>query len=142
MKLNRPLFTFVFGVLFGCVVLSGVLFCVGVFEFPVAVSKTFPIQPPNFPIQLKVDFGSAGKPAYDQTIYIEKGTTPKEAVSQAFPMLSGKSCCSLREVLAIEGVKVDPPKEHWWVCLVNGSKNISPQRKKLKAGDVVEWKYI
>ena len=142
MKLNRPLFAFVFGVFFGCAVLSSALFCFGVFEFPVAVSKTFPIVPPSFPIHMKVDFGSTGKPAYDKTIYIEKGTTPKEAVSQAFPMLSGKSCCSLREVLEVNGVRVDPSKGRWWICLVNGSKNISPQRKKLNIGDTVEWKYI
>ncbi len=95
-----------------------------------------------FPIQMKVDFGPAGKPAHDETLYVEKGTTPKEAVSQVFPVLSGKACCSLREVIEIGGVRVDPAKELWWICKVNGSKNISPQKKKLKPDDVVEWNYI
>ena len=96
----------------------------------------------TFSIQMKVDFGPAGKPAFDKTIEVEKGTTPKEAVSQVFPVLFGKSCCSFREVIEINGVRVDPSKKLWWICLLNGSKNVSPQRKKLKAGDVVEWKYI
>lgn len=96
----------------------------------------------TFPVQMKVDFGPAGKPAYDDMIEVEKGTTPKEAVSQVFPVLSGKACCSFREVIEINDVRVDPEKKLWWICLLNGSKNVSPQKKKLKAGDVVEWKYI
>ena len=95
-----------------------------------------------FPVQIKVDFGPAGKPAHEETIYVEKGTTPKEAVSQVFLVLSGKACCSFREILEIDGVKVDPAKNRWWICLVNGSTKVSPQKKKLKQGDVVEWKYV
>ncbi|MBI3307488.1 MAG: hypothetical protein HYZ84_06770 [Candidatus Omnitrophica bacterium] len=96
----------------------------------------------TFPIHLIVDFGPAGKPKYDDTITVEKGTTPKEAVSQVFPILSGKTCCSLREIMAIDGVKVDPVKNWWWTCSVNGSKKVSPRKKKLKRGDVLEWKYV
>ena len=102
----------------------------------------FSSRPKTFPIQMKVDFGPAGKTAYDDKIYVEKGTTPKEAVSQVFPVLSGKSCCSFREVIEIGGVRVDPSKKLWWICKLNSSKNVSPQKKKLKAGDIVEWKYI
>lgn len=99
-------------------------------------------KPKTFPVQIKVDFGSAGKPSHDTQLYVENGTTPKEAVSQVFPILSGKACCSFREVVEIGGVRVDPEKKLWWICLLNGSKDISPQKKKLKEGDVVEWKYI
>ncbi len=102
----------------------------------------FPQKPKTFSIQMKVDFGPAGKPAYDEKLSVEKGTTPKEAVSQVFPVLSGKSCCSLREVIEINGVRVNPAKKLWWICKVNGSKNVSPQKKKLKPGNLVEWKYI
>ena len=142
MKLKRSLFIFGSGAFFGCVVFWSVLSYTGVFELPVAVSKTFPVRPETFPIQMKIDFGPAARPAYAETIYIEPGTTPKEAVSQAFPVLSGKSCCSFREVLEIGGVRVDPSKNRWWICLVNGSKNVSPQKKKLKRADTVEWKYV
>jgi hypothetical protein len=100
-------------------------------------------KPRVFPIQMTVDFGPAGKPVHAETIYVEKGTTPKEAVSQVFPILSGKSCCSFREVLAIDGVEVDAMKKRWWICLVNGNKkDTSPHQTKLEPGDVVEWKYI
>ena len=143
MKLKRSLSAFVFGVLFGCAVLSSALFCFGVFEFPVAVSKTFPIVPPSFPIQMKVDFGPAGKPGFDDKKFqVEKNTAAKEAVSQVYPVLSGRSCCSLRDVLAIDGVKIDPLKNRWWVCELNGSRRFSPHKKKLEPGDRVEWKYI
>ena len=98
-------------------------------------------KPKPFQIEVAVDFGPAGKPAHTETIYVEKNTTPKEAVSQIFPILSGKTCCSFREIMAIDGVKVDPAKNRWWTCAVNGSKKVSPQKKKLKAGDKVEWKY-
>ena len=95
-----------------------------------------------FQIQMKVDFGPANKPAYDQTITVEPGTTPKEAVSQVFPVLSGVACCSFRDVIEIGGIKINPAKNKWWTCALNGSKKVSPQKKKLKPGDVVEWKYI
>ena len=99
-------------------------------------------KPKTFPIEVKIDFGPAAKPGYSGTLEIEKGTTPKEAVAQIFPVLLGKACCSLREILAIDGVKIDPAKNYWWVCLVNGSKKVSPGKRKLKAGDVLEWRYI
>ena len=97
----------------------------------------------TFQINLKVDFGPAGKPAFkDPQFWVEEGTTAKEVVSQVFPVLSGRSCCSLREVIEIGGVKVDPLKNRWWVCELNGSRKFSPQKKKLKSGDRLEWKYI
>ena len=96
----------------------------------------------TFSIHVIVDFGPANKPLYDGSLIIEKGTTPKEAVSQIFPVLSGKTCCSYREIMAIDGVKVDPAKNWWWTCAVNGSKKVSPRKKKLKAGDLLEWKYV
>jgi len=142
MKFKRSLFVFGLGMFFAGVILGTALSDSGVFELPVIVSKTLSIQPKTYPIRMKVDFGPAGKTAYDEVVQVEKGTTPKQAVSQIFPVLSGKGCCSLKEVIEIGGVRVDPEKERWWICLVNGSKNISPQRKKLKAGDTVEWKYI
>ena len=89
-----------------------------------------------------VDFGPAGKPAFEGTVEVEEGTTPKEAVSQVFPIKSGKSCCSVRELIEIDGVHVDPAKQWWWTCLVNGSKKISPQKKKLEPNDRVEWRFI
>lgn len=99
-------------------------------------------RPKPFPIEVKVDFGPAGKPSHAEKIYVEKGTTPKEAVSQVLPILSGKTCCSFREIMEIGGVRVDPAKNRWWTCAVNGSKKISLQKKKLKPGDIVEWKYM
>lgn len=99
-------------------------------------------KPKPFPVTVKVDFGPAEKPSHEEKIYVEKGTTPKEAVSQVFPIMSGKACCSFREIFEIDGVRVDPAKNRWWTCAVNGSKKVSPQKKKLKRGDVVEWKYV
>ncbi len=97
----------------------------------------------TFPIHLKVDFGPAGKPGFDDPNFlVEKGTTPKEAVSQVFPILSGKSCCSLRDLLEIGGVRIDPLKNRWWICTLNGSRKFSPKTKKLKWGDCLEWAYI
>ncbi len=105
-----------------------------------------PWKAASFPVTVSVDFGPAkektGQPVRTEKIYVERGTTPKEAVSQVFPILSGKSCCSFREVMAIDGVTIDPSKNRWWVCLLNGSRKISPHQKRLKAGDKVEWRYL
>ncbi len=110
--------------------------------FPGCAHKS-PNPPKLFPIQMKVDFGPAEKPSHEEKLFIEEGTTPKEAVSQVFPIRSGKSCCSFREVFEINGVAVDPLKKRWWICLVNGNKrDTSPHQTLLKAGDVVEWQYI
>ncbi len=100
-------------------------------------------RPKLFTVTMKVDFGPAGKPAFvDEKFYVEKGTTPKEAVSQVYPILSGRVCCSLHDLLSIDGVKIDPAKNRWWVCELNGSRKFSPHERKLKPGDVVVWKYI
>jgi hypothetical protein len=118
-----------------------VLFLVAVVGFaPLAAAMAR--KPAIFPVTVKVDFGPAQRSPVSQTFLVEKGTTPKEAVSQVLPILSGKTCCSPSELMAIDGVSVDPAKNWWWTCAVNGSKNISPQKTKLKRGDVVEWKYI
>ncbi len=124
---------------------SGILFFSLTFSLLLApaCSRTQPKTPRVFPIELKVDFGPAQKPSHSEKLFIEEGTTPKEAVSQVFPMRSGKSCCSFREVFEINGVAVDPLKKRWWICLVNGNKkDTSPHQTELKAGDVVEWNYI
>ncbi len=96
----------------------------------------------EFPIFVVVDFGPAGKPRHEEKLHVEKGTTAKEAVSQIFPIMSGKTCCSFREIMEIGGVRVDPAKNRWWICTLNGSKKFSPTRKKLKLGDRIEWKFI
>lgn len=98
-------------------------------------------QPKTFAIHMKVDFGPAGKPTYDKLLFIEKGTTPKEAVSQVFPVLSGKACCSLKDLAGIDGVNMDPVTNRWWMCYLNDSTKFSPHKKKLKKGDRVEWRY-
>ncbi len=99
-------------------------------------------KPSTVPVDLKVDFGPAEKPAFNQTIEVEKDSTPKDAVSLVYPVLSGRICTSLHEVLAIDGIRPEPKKNRWWICLVNGSRGISPYRTKLKKGDRVEWRYI
>ena len=100
-------------------------------------------KPKLFEILLKVDFGTSGKPVHEGKLEVEEGTTANEAVSRIFPIRSGVSCCSLRELIEIDGVAIDPAKNRWWTCSVNGSKKgITPHRTKLKPGDVVEWKFI
>ena len=134
-KINSPnsgnkLFTLVF------------LFILGMMTFEIPLAQAMARKPSTYSISVRVDFGPAGKAPHEETLEVEKGTTPKEAVSQVFPVLSGKTCCSPREIMGIDGVNVDPAKNRWWTCQVNGSKKVSPQKKKLKPGDRVEWKYI
>ena len=99
-------------------------------------------RPKTFPVELGVDFGPAGKPAHHSTLEIDKGMTPKDIVSQVFPIMTGKACCSMREIISIDAVAIDPAKNRWWVCEVNGSRSISPSKRKLKRGEIVEWKYV
>lgn len=100
-------------------------------------------KPELFAVVLKVDFGPAGKRAHEGTLEVEKGTTANEVVSRVFPVRSGVSCCSLRELIEIDGVAIDPSKNRWWTCSINSSKKgVTPHRAKLKAGDTVEWKFI
>ena len=99
-------------------------------------------KPKIFEIQIKVDFGPAAKPGHSAVLTVEKGTTLKEAVMQVYPVKAGKSCCSFREVVEIDGVRTEPENSNWWICLLNGSKNVDPRKKTLSPGDVLEWKYI
>lgn len=100
-------------------------------------------KPKLFDVVLKVDFGPSGKLAHEWKLEVEDGTTANEVVSRIFPVRSGMSCCSLRELIEIDGVAIDPAKNRWWTCSINSSKRgFTPHRTKLKAGDVVEWKFI
>lgn len=114
---------------------------IGFVFMPPFTACAFGGKPKAFPVTVKVDFGPAGKGVHEERIFVEKGATPKEAVSQIFPVLSGKTCCSFREIMAIDGVKVEPSKNRWWTCKLNGSKKVSPAKKKLKKGDLIEWTY-
>jgi len=101
-----------------------------------------PLMPGKFPIRIQVDFGPAGKPALMRTLEVDRMTTSKEAVSLVFPVMSGKVCSSLHDLLEINGVRPDAAKNYWWILTVNGSRRVSPYRTHLKRGDLVEWRYL
>lgn len=96
----------------------------------------------RFEVMVRVDFGPAGKPLREERLRLDRGSTPKDAVSLLFPIQSGEVCCNTREIAAIDGVRPDPARNHWWVCRLNGSRKVSPFRTPLKAGDLVEWIYL
>ncbi len=105
---------------------------------PQATEKT----PERFPVVVKVDFGPANKPAKEQRVMVDEGSTAKDVASLLFPIQSGATCCNTRELAAIDGVWADPAQNRWWTCRINGSTKIGPFRTELKAGDQVEWAYI
>lgn len=121
--------------------IAGALIFAAALLFP-AEGSAMGRKPKTFPIHMAVDFGPADKPGYSGEFEVEKGTTPKEAVSRVYPVLSGMACCSLRDLIEIGGVRIDPAKNYWWVCSLNGSRKVSPRKTKLKRGDRVEWRYI
>lgn len=96
----------------------------------------------TIPVEVVVDFGPAGKLAVRKQIEVSKGSTPKDAVSSILPIMTGFSCCDTREVISIDGITVNPAENQWWICLLNGSKNVNPRKKELKAEDIVQWSYI
>ncbi len=96
----------------------------------------------TFPVHVEVDFGPAGREGYDGVLFVEKGTNLTEAVSQIYPVLLGKSCCSVREVLEIDGVRVDPAQNYWWKVSVNDSQDVSPRKTALEKGDRLRWFYL
>lgn len=96
----------------------------------------------TIPVEVVVDFGPDGKPAVRKQIEVSKGSTPKDAVSTILPILTGVTCCDTREIISIDGVAVNPAENQWWICQLNGSKKVSPQKTQLKAEDVVQWSYI
>lgn len=96
----------------------------------------------TIPVEVIVDFGPAGKPVLRKQVEVSKGSTPKDAVSTILPILTGVACCDTREIISIDGVAVNPAENKWWICTLNGSKKVSPQKTQLKAGDVVQWSYI
>lgn len=98
--------------------------------------------PEQFPVVVKVDFGPANKPAQEQRLMVDEGSTAKDVVSLLFPIQSGATCCNTRELAAIDGVWADPAQNRWWTCRVNGSTKIGPFRTELHSGDQVEWMYV
>ena len=101
-----------------------------------------PPTPKRFPVVVRVDFGPAGKPAREEQVLADEGSTAKDVVSLLLPIQSGAICCNTRELAAIDGVWADPAKNLWWTCRINGSTKIGPFRTELQAGDRVEWTYI
>ena len=97
--------------------------------------------PERFPVVVKVEFGPADKPAKEQRVLVDEGSTAKDVASLLFPIQSGATCCNTRELAAIDGVWADPAQNRWWTCRINGSTNIGPFRTELHAGDQVEWVY-
>ena len=95
------------------------------------------------PITVKIDFGPAEKPSVEQKISIKEGATPNEALKAFLPVEQGAICCDAKEIKTINGVAADPVKNRWWRLKINGtSKNASPYKSHLKAGDVMEWIYF
>lgn len=95
------------------------------------------------PIQVRIDFGPAGKPLLEREVQILEGATPKEALKQIVPIVEGSACCDPAEVKGIDGVTIDPMENRWWRLKINGtSKKASPHKSHLKAGDVMEWVYF
>ena len=121
------------------VVIFIIVFCAGLVTG--ALPFLGPLIPGKFPVEIRVDFGPAGKPAVTRTLEVDRKTTPKEAISLVFPMMSGKVCSSIHDLLEIDGVRSDAAKNYWWICTVNGSRYVSPYRTRLKRGDLVEWRY-
>ncbi len=100
-------------------------------------------KPKTLPVELRVDFGPAGKPPRAEKLEVTRGSTPKDAVSMVFAVMSGYACCDTRDVIGIDGTIINPAENLWWVCEVNGDRRkVSPQKTKLKAGDVIQWAYV
>lgn len=98
-------------------------------------------KPRRLPVTVRIDFGPADKPAREAQLLVDKGSTPKDALSMVVPIQSGEVCCNTREVASIDGIRPDPAKNRWWSCRLNGATNFSPFLKALQAGDRVEWVY-
>lgn len=101
------------------------------------------VPPRQVPITVRIDFGPAGKPTIDREIQIPERATPKQALKEIFPVTEGAACCDPAEVKGIDGVTVDPMANRWWRLKINGTtKNASPHKSRLKAGDRMEWEYF
>ena len=105
------------------------------------LSATPEPKPERLPITVRIDFGPADKPGREERLLVDKGSTPKDALSMVVPIQSGEVCCNTREVAAIDGIRPDPTKNRWWNCRLNDTTNFSPFLKELQAGDKVEWIY-
>ena len=124
----------------GAVILLGVV-VVGAGRSPSEKSDTSK-SPERLPVSVRVDFGPAGKPAREEHLMVDKGSTPKDAVSLLFPIQSGATCCNTRELAAIDGVRSDPATNRWWTCRLNGKGDFSPFLRELAAEDRIEWTYV
>ena len=90
-------------------------------------------------IHVRVDFGPAG-PAVEKEVLVRERSTPREALEKILPIQKGAACCHPEEVRGIDGVFIDPLSNRWWRLKINGTtRNASPHKSRLKAGDVTEW---
>ena len=95
------------------------------------------------PVEIRVDFGPAGRPPVKKEMRVPEGATPKEALKKICAVEGGAACCHPAEVKGINGVSIDPMQNRWWKLLINGSaKGASPHKTHLKSGDRMEWIYF
>lgn len=69
------------------------------------------------------------------------GTTAGGAAEAVYKVEHGLVCCDSRDIRGINGLKVDPRKDKWWIVKVNGNRQNSSARTILNDGDIVEWIY-
>ncbi|MBI4115528.1 MAG: DUF4430 domain-containing protein [Candidatus Omnitrophica bacterium] len=101
------------------------------------------LPPKMVPVTVKIDFGPAQKSSVSREIVVPEKITPKDALRKVLPVVDGAACCKSEEVKAIDGVAIDPAQNRWWRLKINGTtKNASPYKSHLKAGDLVEWEYF
>lgn len=116
-----------------------------ILSFLLAIHPVFADKPADttIPITVKIDFGPADRPAIEKKISVRNQSTPKEALKNFISVEEGFVCCHNKEIKGIGGVNADPVKNRWWRLKINGdSKNVNPEKSKLKAGDVMEWSYF
>jgi hypothetical protein len=93
-------------------------------------------------VKVEVDYGPKGKPTFEKTVYLKKGSTVVEATKAVVDLSQGVVCCDLRDVQTIGGVQCDPKNQGWWLYDVNEKKGpVAAYRYLLADGDRLAWHY-
>jgi len=93
-------------------------------------------------VSLRIDFGSADKPALEREVTLPRGSNVVDATRRAAVVEQDWLCCSKDDVWSIGGVGPDTRLDRYWMWKLDGALGPNfPVKHVLSEGERIEWIY-
>src|SRR5262245_9880259 len=94
-------------------------------------------------VTVTIDFGPAGRPAYDKMVTVPEKSTVLDALSLSVPVVTLPRYGMDYFVESIDGVQNDFAADGGWRFEVNGrASNVPAERYLVKKNEWIKWRYF